>query len=44
MKILKIAIVISTLFFLGCATTNKEIPKKSPCACENCIYDVIKIN
>ncbi|HEC1122132.1 type IV secretion system protein VirB7 [Campylobacter jejuni] len=42
MKILKISILIITIiFFSACATTNKEIPKKSPCACN---YDVIKIS
>ncbi|QWU80863.1 P-type type IV conjugative transfer system protein TrbH/VirB7 (plasmid) [Campylobacter novaezeelandiae] len=42
MKFLKISILVSSLlFFSACATTNKEIPKKSPCACN---YDVIKIS
>ncbi|EIX1411874.1 type IV secretion system protein VirB7 [Campylobacter jejuni] len=42
MKISKISILtITIIFFSACATTNKEIPKKSPCACN---YDVIKIS
>ncbi|HEB7533677.1 TPA: type IV secretion system protein VirB7 [Campylobacter jejuni] len=42
MKILRISILtITIIFFNACATTNKEIPKKSPCACN---YDVIKIS
>ncbi|HED1004881.1 hypothetical protein [Campylobacter volucris] len=39
-----ILIIGSILFFTACSTHNREIPKKSPCACKYCDYDVIKVN
>lgn len=38
MKIQKIIIFVSFLLIVGCASSNKQIETKSPCACN---YDVI---
>ncbi|MCV3531292.1 hypothetical protein L8Y18_07595 [Campylobacter sp. CNRCH_2007_0968H] len=40
---IKILLVIGIVaFFSACAKHSREIPKKSPCACKYCDYDVIK--
>lgn len=39
-KIINISLIATTLFLSACAS-KKEIPRKSPCACN---YDIVKVS
>ncbi|WP_269474144.1 hypothetical protein [Campylobacter cuniculorum] len=41
MKKLICITLFGVLFFTACASKSKEIPKKSPCACN---YDIVKVS